>query len=55
MQYEEYNKILFVDPDFLPLDENFYKVSPGALSRWILWSSTSLVHGIKNFKKNVGC
>ena len=26
MQYEEYNKILFVDPDFLPLDEHFYKV-----------------------------
>lgn len=26
MQYEEYDKILFLDPDFLPLTEKFYEI-----------------------------
>ena len=37
------------------VNENFHKVSAGALSRWILWSSRTLAGGIKNFKKNVKC
>jgi hypothetical protein len=26
--------------------------SPGALSRWILWSSTSIIGGIRNYRKH---
>jgi hypothetical protein len=37
------------------VNENWNSVNPGALSRWILWSSKSIAGGIKNFKKNVGC
>ena len=37
------------------VNEDFHKVSAGALSRWILWSSRSLAGGIRNFKKNVKC
>jgi len=37
------------------VNENFHKVSAGALSRWILWSSRTLGGGIRNFKKNVKC
>ena len=37
-------------------NEDFTKVSAGALARWINWSSRTLAGGIKNFKKNVtGC
>lgn len=37
------------------VNEDFHKVSAGALSRWILWSSRTLEGGIRNFKKNVKC
>lgn len=37
------------------VNEDFNKVSAGALSRWILWSSKTLAGGIRNFKKNVKC
>ncbi len=37
------------------VNEDFNKVSAGALSRWILWSSRTLAGGIRNFKKNVKC
>ena len=35
------------------VNEDFTKVGPSALSRWILWSSRTLAGGIRNFKKNV--
>lgn len=37
------------------VNEDFNKVSAGALSRWILWSSRTLAGGIRNFKKHVKC
>lgn len=37
------------------VNENFHKVSAGALSRWVLWSSRTLEGGIRNFNKNVKC
>ena len=30
--------------------ENWNKINPASLSRYVLWSSTSLPQGIKNFK-----
>ena len=35
------------------VNEDFTKVGPSALSRWILWSSRTLAGGIRNFKKHV--
>jgi len=37
------------------VNEDFTKVSAGALSRWILWSSRTLAGGIRNFKAHVKC
>jgi hypothetical protein len=37
------------------VNEDFHKVGPAALSRWVLWSSRSIAGGIRNFKKNVKC
>lgn len=34
-------------------NENWNKHSPGALSRWVLWSAKSISQGIKNYNKNV--
>lgn len=31
--------------------ENFNKIGPASLSRYVLWSAPSISQGIKNFKK----
>jgi len=35
--------------------ESWTTATPGALSRWILWSAKTIKQGIANFKKNVKC
>ena len=35
--------------------ENFDKIGPASLSRYILWSRKSIVEGIKEFKRHFKC
>ena len=35
------------------VNENWSKVNPGSLSRYVLWSAKSIKQGIKNFNQKV--
>lgn len=37
------------------VNEDWNKINPGSLSRFILWSAKSLSQGIKNFKARFKC
>ena len=36
------------------VNEDWSKVNPGSLARFVLWSQPTLTGGIKEFKKNLG-
>ena len=37
------------------VNEDFSKINPASLSRYILWSAKTLAGGIKNFKNKFNC
>ena len=37
------------------VNEDWTKINPGSLSRYILWSAKSLQQGIANFRKRFNC
>ena len=37
------------------VNEDWTKINPGSLSRWILWSAKTLSDGIANFRKRFKC
>ena len=37
------------------VNEDWTKINPGSLSRWVLWSAKSISEGIKNFRNKFKC